>query len=108
MSKHSIKIDDDLYDDILSYCKINNLKISEYCCGLLRKEHNKSKFCDIPFGVFSDDKENATVKCEDNTVVTNVVLNEDVKIEKKSTIEKTSESEEVNNEINIKPQKRRL
>lgn len=51
MSKHSISIDDKLYEEIAEYCKLNSLKISTFCNDLLRNGLNNEKYGDIPFGV---------------------------------------------------------
>ena len=47
---HSITITDDLYKDIKDYCELNNLKISNLCCDLLKKAMTELKYGDIPFG----------------------------------------------------------
>ena len=51
MAKHSIQIDDDkLFEEIVAYCKLNNLQIKMFCTDMLRKQFLIEKFGDIPFG----------------------------------------------------------
>lgn len=112
MAKHYITIEDDLYEDIVNYCKLNNLKINSYCCNLLRKEHNMSKYGDIPFGIIggNDDivenlPESGTSSSDYDTAVnTNETVN-DIVIETKPEIK---EEQEIVTEEIIKPKKRRL
>ena len=72
MAKHSIQIDDDkLFEDIVSYCKLNKISIKMFCTDMLRKQFLIEKFGDIPFGELysaDDDKITTTaiVKKEDN------------------------------------------
>ena len=72
MAKHSIQIDDDkLFEEIVAYCKLNNLQIKMFCTDMLRKQFLLEKFGDIPFGtLYSADKDKITttaiVKKEDN------------------------------------------
>lgn len=60
MAKHSIQIDDDkLFEEIVAYCKLNNLQIKMFCTDMLRKQFLIEKFGDIPFGTLyenTDDK----------------------------------------------------
>lgn len=110
MGKHTITIDDSLYNDISEYCKINGLKINAYCNSLLKREHNMSKFGDIPFGVFGDVND----KKETNSVViteNNPVLVEETKQIEKETTEVNIASESdvlIQDKKDIKPKKRRL
>lgn len=112
MGKHYITVDDKLYEDIASYCKLNNLKVNAYCCDLLRKEHNMLKYGDIPFGIIggNDDivenlPESGTSSSDYNTAVnTNETVN-DIVIETKPEIK---EEQEIVTEEFIKPKKRRL
>lgn len=72
MAKHSIQIDDDkLFEEIVSYCKLNKISIKMFCTDMLRKQFLIEKFGDIPFGtLYSDDEDKITttaiVKKEDN------------------------------------------
>lgn len=57
MGKHSIQIDDDkLFEDIVAYCKINNLKIGAFVTEILRKQFMLEQYGDIPFGDFEEVK----------------------------------------------------
>lgn len=73
MAKHSIQIDDDkLFEEIVSYCKLNKMSIKMFCTDMLRKQFLIEKFGDIPFGTLysaaDEDKITTTaiVKKEDN------------------------------------------
>ena len=72
MAKHSVQIDDDkLFEDIVSYCKLNKISIKMFCTDMLRKQFLIEKFGDIPFGELygaDDDKITTTaiVKKENN------------------------------------------
>lgn len=73
MAKHSIQIDDDkLFEEIVSYCKLNKISIKMFCTDMLRKQFLIEKFGDIPFGTLysaaDEDKITTTaiVKKEDN------------------------------------------
>ena len=72
MAKHSIQIDDDkLFEEIVSYCKLNKISIKMFCTDMLRKQFLIEKFGDIPFGtLYSDDEDKITttaiVKKEDD------------------------------------------
>jgi hypothetical protein len=72
MAKHSIQIDDDkLFEEIVSYCKLNKISIKMFCTDMLRKQFLIEKFGDIPFGtLYSEDEDKITtaaiVKKEDN------------------------------------------
>ena len=57
MSKHSISIDDKLYEEISEYCKLNSLKINAFCNKLLKNGLNTEKYGDIPFGMIPHIKE---------------------------------------------------
>lgn len=72
MAKHSIQIDDDkLFEDIVSYCKLNKISIKMFCTDMLRKQFLIEKFGDVPFGeLYNTDEDKITtiaiVKKEDN------------------------------------------
>ena len=72
MAKHSIQIDDDkLFEEIVSYCKLNKISIKMFCTDMLRKQFLIEKFGDIPFGtLYSEDEDKITttaiVKKEDD------------------------------------------
>ena len=51
MSKHFITItDENLYNDIVEYCKINNEKINIFCQRILKEQLLIEKCGDTPFG----------------------------------------------------------
>lgn len=54
----SITLKDKLYEDLQSFCKLNGIKINDFCNQAILSELNRRKFGDIPFGVISDDKTN--------------------------------------------------
>ena len=72
MAKHSVQIDDDkLFEDIVSYCKLNKISIKMFCTNMLRKQFLIEKFGDVPFGGLCNADEDkittiAIVKKEDN------------------------------------------
>lgn len=43
-----MEIDKKLYEDIKAYCKLNNLKISDFVNAILRKAFNIEKYGDVP------------------------------------------------------------
>lgn len=55
MGKHSVQIDDtELYNNIVEYCKLNNLKIGNFITELVRKQFMIEQYGDIPFGNFNE------------------------------------------------------
>lgn len=51
MSKHFISIvDENLYNDIVEYCKLNNEKVNDFCQRILKKQLMIEKYGDTPFG----------------------------------------------------------
>lgn len=44
-----MEIEKKLYDDIKSYCKLNNLKVNTFINNLLRKAFNVEKYGESPF-----------------------------------------------------------
>ena len=70
MAKHSVQIDDDkLFEDIVSYCKLNKISIKMFCTDMLRKQFLIEKFGDIPFGNFQD----SSVSYDDKSVTSSVI-----------------------------------
>ena len=70
MAKHSIQIDDDkLFEDIVSYCKLNKISTKTFCPAMLRKQFLIEKFGDIPFGNFQD----SSVSYDDKSVTSSVI-----------------------------------
>lgn len=56
MEGSSVKIEAELYKEILEYCKVNGLKINKFCNDLLREKFMIEKYGDVPFGIFDDNK----------------------------------------------------
>lgn len=55
MSKHFITItDENLYNDIVEYCKLNNEKINIFCQRILKEQLLTEKYGDVPFGHIVD------------------------------------------------------
>ena len=51
MSKHFITItDENLYNDIVEYCKLNDEKINIFCQRVLKEQLLIEKYGDTPFG----------------------------------------------------------
>lgn len=61
MVRHQIPINHKLYDEIRTYCSLNNLKITDYCNEALQKAIAYSKFGDAPF-------------MENNTIIKDITL----------------------------------
>ena len=63
---HSIQINDEkLYMDMAEYCRVNKLKLNEFCTGMLKKQFAIELYGDIPFGTMfipSADKSDSTIK----------------------------------------------
>lgn len=58
MSKHFITItDENLYNDIVEYCKLNNEKINNFCQRILKEQLLMEKYGDTPFGVVTHEME---------------------------------------------------
>lgn len=64
--KRSISIDEKLYQDIKSYCEINNLKVLDTIENMLREQFTIEKYGEIPQIFISEknesDKPNITTK----------------------------------------------
>lgn len=57
MGKHSVQItDDNFYNELCEYCKINGLKISSFVTDLLKKQFLIEQYGDIPFGKMEEIK----------------------------------------------------
>lgn len=48
--KHSIQIDEKIYNSLKSYCDLNGLKISDFACKLIKNGLSIEKYGNIPFG----------------------------------------------------------
>jgi hypothetical protein len=67
MGKHRIEISDDLYSDILEYCKLNGLKIGSFINDLLTKQFAIEQYGDTPFA-------NYEVSTNPHTLTTNITV----------------------------------
>ena len=51
MSKHFITItDENLYNDIVEYCRLNNEKVNNFCQRILKEQLLIEKYGDTPLG----------------------------------------------------------
>jgi hypothetical protein len=88
MGKHSVQItDDNFYNELCEYCKINGLKISSFVTDLLKKQFLIEQYGDTPFTTYE------TTIINNNPVSS---LTVDV------TIEKPNEDESVEIVKNVK------
>lgn len=88
MGKHSIQItDDNFYNELCEYCKINGLKISSFVTDLLKKQFLIEQYGDTPFTTYE-------TTIIDNSPVSSLTV--DV------SIEKPNEDESVEIDKNIK------
>lgn len=87
MSKHSVQINNELYSDILEFCKANNEKISVFCERILKDGLLREKYGDTPFTSY-----------ETTIIDSNPVSSITVDI----TIEKPNENESIEIVKNVK------
>ncbi len=95
MSKHTITItDENLYNEIVEFCRLNNEKIGNFCQELIKKQFLIEKYGDTPF------LKNKIPKSEPSKIETQKLTSfqiekvkednekeiEEIKIEKKSKI----------------------
>ena len=74
MGKHSVQItDDNFYNELCEYCKINGLKISSFVTDLLKKQFLIEQYGDTPFTTYE-------TTIIDNSPVSSLTV--DVSIEK--------------------------
>jgi hypothetical protein len=108
---HRIQIDDNLYNDIAEYCKINNETVSGFCQRILKEQLLIEKFGDTPFTITSNIitpkkvVENYIAPISEKETVN--VDNGHKEIETKIK-EKTEEKIETIIKQEIKPKRRRL
>lgn len=103
MDKHTIQINGDLYEKLFNYCKLNKLKVSQYCNELLERLFNVDMYGDIPFGkIISSDEKQAETVCE---IEDEVIIEE--KVQEKAQEIVTENHVENNKSVN-KSNKRRL
>lgn len=92
MSKHIITItNDELYNGIVEYCKLNNLKINKFICEMLEKQFAIEQYGDVPFGNFSQKND---IKTESHSIVSIPYV-----IENKEELVIKTENEKYKNEI---------
>lgn len=88
MAKHSVQISDDiLYGNIVNYCKLNKLKISEFITDLLKKQFAIEQYGDTPFSTYE-------IPIINNSPVSSLTVD--------LTIEKPNEDESVEIVKNVK------
>lgn len=53
MAKHNVQIDDsELYQQIVEYCKLNELKIGAFITEMVRKQFMIEQYGDVPFTTY--------------------------------------------------------
>ena len=96
MSKHTITItDSELYNSIAEYCKLNDLKINQFICEMLKKQFTIEQYGDIPFGDFSQKND---IKTESHSIVSIPYVIENKELVMKTDTTSTS-NEKYENEI---------
>lgn len=100
MERHSITIDEKLYAEIASYCKINGEKISTFCSDLLRKGFMEKKYGDIPFGKVVRGIQKATEEFQN--MVSQDMISEALGFNENETLVVEANSEEIKPE-NLSP-----
>lgn len=112
MAKHSIQIDDDkLYKDIVSYCKVNGLKIGTFCTDMLKKQFAIEQYGDVPFDDFTNKKEPVGIRLTTQIVKTEITKptgNPLKPIETTIVEDKFQKNTEETISQTLKPKKRRL
>lgn len=98
MAKHSIQIDDDkLFEEIVSYCKLNKISIKMFCTDMLRKQFLIEKFGDIPFGTLYS-------AADENKITTTAIIkkeNNDGDYERSAIIEIQTDKDGENKTIEV-------
>ncbi len=112
--------DDKLYEKLVDYCKINSMKIGDYCTKLLREAFNSELYDDVPFGVptsadepepeVKEEPKQETLKQIDVWVEGRTIFEQDVKPEpvKEEEVEVKEETKKEPENIIRKRNKRRL
>ncbi len=108
-------IDDKFYEKIVEYCKLNGLKISEFCTNLLKEAFALEQYGDVPFGlpetvkewyteeILEEKKEELPPSAE---TVTDTKVDVAIPEEKPSVDEHNETPKE--EEVKSKPKRRRL
>lgn len=107
MEKHSISIDAKLYSEISEYCKINGLKVANFCNELLSNAFSVEKYGDIPFGVFKNEPQIEEKEEEMSVEVKEAPAEEKVE-EKEPEVKVIAKSQARPNRVAPKPRKRIL
>ena len=107
MDKHTIQINGDLYEKLFNYCKLNKLKVSQYCNELLERLFNMDIYGDIPFGkIISSDEKQAETVCE---IENKVIIEEKLQEKAQENVQEiVTENHAENNKSVNKSNKRRL
>jgi len=87
MSKHSIQINNELYSNILEFCKANNEKISVFCERILKDGLLREKYGDTPFATY------------ETTIINNNPVSS---LTRTVTIEKSDKDESIEIDKNVK------
>ena len=119
MSKHSIQIDENLYNEISAFCKANNEKINVFCSRILKEQLLMEKFGDTPFEIYPNheayiikEESEYTPTIQDTTEFHNKVYSEQPINGQSGKDTEKIEIEEIKiitpeNQV-VKPKKRRL
>ena len=75
-----MEIDKKLYKDIKSYCELNNLKVSDFINGLLRKAFNIEKYGEKPMLIKNNNEEVKFENKNTNNIVVPNIKKEDLEI----------------------------
>lgn len=100
-------IDKELEKEIREYCKMNDMKYTQFVNEMLRKQFSIEKYGDIPFGEIATDnfkKENVVQKKTINIIVEKPIVNStenEKNIINSSKIEPNIESKKSNHKIKI-------
>lgn len=99
MQKHTIRIDEDVYDEISEYCKLNGLNVSSFCNGILKNAIKVEKYGDIPFGKVKN------ITIQQNKPAEETEKPSLIKIESTKPVETNTESTENEPKVTVKKRK---
>lgn len=115
MGKKSIQIDENLHNEVVEFCKLNGVKVGDFCSAAIKNWLQLEKFGDAPFfmrpSVEKEPEETATV-----TVTAETGYEASIKVEQ-SELEKAIEQKKYEEPVSVehfpiiepaKPRKRRL
>lgn len=86
-----MEIEKKLYDDIKSYCKLNNLKVNSFINNLLKKAFNVEKYGESPF-VLKKNTSEKNNNLEEDKVGEKIVIDD---------LEENSDNSLIENDINL-------